>query len=65
MVDMEGTRIDGGDNSIVMILVGGVIQGADVEGIGLRHCKGSGKVVDVKEMGVTTRGAGMEASGVV
>jgi len=71
MVDMEGIAINGsgesgGDDGIMLILVGGVIWGTNVEGIGLCHYRGGGRVVDVGEMGVTMRGgARTEVSGVV
>ena len=45
--DVEDTRIDdgedgGGDDGMVITLMGGVIRGDDVEGVGLCLYKGDG-----------------------
>jgi len=70
MVNVEGTGIDdggygGGDDGIVMILVGGGIRGVDVEGIGLCHCRGNGRMVDIGEMSfIVGEGAGTMMGGV-
>lgn len=67
MVYVDGTGIDGGgDDGRVIILVGGVIRGVDVEGIRLCHCRGDGWVVGTREIGATMgEGAGMDMGGVV
>jgi len=44
-IDVEDTRIDGdedggGNDGMVITLMGGVIRGADLIGVGLCHCKG-------------------------
>lgn len=46
---MEGAGIDGGedgggDDGMVIKLVGGVMRGVDVEGVGLCHLNGDGNV---------------------
>ena len=61
VIEMDGDGDGGGDEGVVMKLVGGGICGVDVDKIRLCHCKGGCKMVVIGEMGATL-GEGAEVA---